>query len=262
VEAREEIQCPACSEMILASAKKCKHCGEWIERQDATVTETASQADLPSVFFVSADVPTSPLTRFPLVRRDGTELGRISKGGVISVPLPRGTHELRFGIPPADSAIVIAVPPGGGLEYHLHWYSGWFIAAKADTAPTPTQAGECDVVHESQLPETIKQHEAAAAVAMDSGNGLLVLLGVMGVGFMLWSFIQAADLTTASAPTSTPSRSTLAPATESDRQTCARQASGGMYSANEIRQLANQIPDISVAYSGCVMRRRQARAGN
>jgi len=28
---REEKPCPACSEPILATAKKCKHCGEWLE---------------------------------------------------------------------------------------------------------------------------------------------------------------------------------------------------------------------------------------
>lgn len=29
---RDEVQCPACSELILPTAKKCKHCGEWVAR--------------------------------------------------------------------------------------------------------------------------------------------------------------------------------------------------------------------------------------
>jgi hypothetical protein len=37
---REEIACPACGEFILATAKKCKHCGEWL---DARATLTADQ---------------------------------------------------------------------------------------------------------------------------------------------------------------------------------------------------------------------------
>jgi hypothetical protein len=40
----ETIPCPACSEQVLASARKCKHCGEWIT---------------PAVLITAAVVPTS-----------------------------------------------------------------------------------------------------------------------------------------------------------------------------------------------------------
>lgn len=50
----------------------------------------------------------------------------------------------------------------------------------------------------------------------------------------------------------------LAPATQAMKDACAREASGGFnYSANEIYEHANDIPDIAVRYSACVMRRRQ-----
>ena len=34
MEENETKQCPYCSEEILATAKKCKHCGEWLEESD------------------------------------------------------------------------------------------------------------------------------------------------------------------------------------------------------------------------------------
>jgi len=61
--------------------------------------------------------------------------------------------------------------------------------------------------------------------------------------------------------TATPgtTRNGLGPATRAMKDACAREASGGFnYSASEIAQYANDIPDIAVAYAGCVMRRRQA----
>lgn len=33
---RKEKECPACGEMILESAKKCKHCGEWVDGSHRT----------------------------------------------------------------------------------------------------------------------------------------------------------------------------------------------------------------------------------
>ena len=41
---KETIRCPFCGEEILAVAKKCKHCGEWIEEKN-TVEEKPSQKD-------------------------------------------------------------------------------------------------------------------------------------------------------------------------------------------------------------------------
>lgn len=37
------IQCPYCSEQILATAKKCKHCGEFLNKEDRA-EEVANQA--------------------------------------------------------------------------------------------------------------------------------------------------------------------------------------------------------------------------
>jgi hypothetical protein len=36
------IRCPFCSELILASAKKCKHCGEFLDKRNAINTNVAS----------------------------------------------------------------------------------------------------------------------------------------------------------------------------------------------------------------------------
>jgi hypothetical protein len=42
---KQVIKCPYCSEEILASAKKCKHCGEWLDRTDQQqLAIAASQA--------------------------------------------------------------------------------------------------------------------------------------------------------------------------------------------------------------------------
>lgn len=49
MEQREETTCPACAERVLLSARKCKHCGEWI-RPESNI-DGASPAD------AGADVP-------------------------------------------------------------------------------------------------------------------------------------------------------------------------------------------------------------
>lgn len=35
--------CPYCGEVILASAKKCKHCGEWLDKNFAKSRESWGQ---------------------------------------------------------------------------------------------------------------------------------------------------------------------------------------------------------------------------
>jgi len=42
----EEIKCPFCAEKIQADAKKCKHCGEWLDR---SYNPSGSQADAKSI---------------------------------------------------------------------------------------------------------------------------------------------------------------------------------------------------------------------
>lgn len=98
--------------------------------------------------------------------------------------------------------------------------------------------------------------------AHDPASTLTGVLMVASIGFRIWGFVQAASIDTPSTAGNNSGSRSLAPATASDRQTCARQASGGMYSADEIRASANAMPDIAVAYSGCIMRMRRARAGN
>ena len=44
---RETVNCPFCAEEILAVARKCKHCGEWLDAQD---TGTVSETDDHKVF--------------------------------------------------------------------------------------------------------------------------------------------------------------------------------------------------------------------
>jgi hypothetical protein len=40
----KRVRCPSCSEKILAAARKCKHCGEFISRDEAPSTEPANIA--------------------------------------------------------------------------------------------------------------------------------------------------------------------------------------------------------------------------
>jgi hypothetical protein len=44
--ARREVSCPACAEFILESARKCKHCGEWLAAADAELAIPDTQAEI------------------------------------------------------------------------------------------------------------------------------------------------------------------------------------------------------------------------
>lgn len=44
--APERIECPACGESILPAAKKCKHCGEWVQPQAAPAAPPTSGAGI------------------------------------------------------------------------------------------------------------------------------------------------------------------------------------------------------------------------
>lgn len=39
----KRISCPFCSEKILADAKKCRFCGEWMHKKDINVTEVKTK---------------------------------------------------------------------------------------------------------------------------------------------------------------------------------------------------------------------------
>ena len=39
MEKKEMKRCPYCGEMILAAAKKCKECGEWLENSEAIIAD-------------------------------------------------------------------------------------------------------------------------------------------------------------------------------------------------------------------------------
>jgi hypothetical protein len=43
-----QMRCPFCSELILATAKKCKHCGEFLSREVATPTPQKIKVNYPS----------------------------------------------------------------------------------------------------------------------------------------------------------------------------------------------------------------------
>lgn len=46
---REEVQCPACAETILAAAKKCRFCGEWLQARKVNAqSESRSAQEIPS----------------------------------------------------------------------------------------------------------------------------------------------------------------------------------------------------------------------
>jgi hypothetical protein len=55
---RSTKQCPACAEEILVAARKCKHCGEWLEEKDAAAAGLEAGSDLgdPSIEAVDAEI--------------------------------------------------------------------------------------------------------------------------------------------------------------------------------------------------------------
>ena len=61
-EPRHEMPCPACAELILATAKKCRHCGSWVsEGTDASGAGNASSV-AQSSRMVSSTFVATPMT--------------------------------------------------------------------------------------------------------------------------------------------------------------------------------------------------------
>jgi len=79
---REEVACPACGEMILAVANKCKHCGERFI-QDAGQSEPQPIENIPEiigtreVIFSMSRASVVKVGKFSLFTQDGTLLGEV-----------------------------------------------------------------------------------------------------------------------------------------------------------------------------------------
>jgi len=91
MESRDEVCCPSCGEMILRIAKKCKHCGEWLN------TDAVSTSSAHATFIVQVSDESAVLARYPLVNELGEKIGYVRKGVPLSFSLPKGVHRLRLG---------------------------------------------------------------------------------------------------------------------------------------------------------------------
>jgi len=112
MDVREEVACPACGEMILAVAKKCKHCGERLSPHIKNATLQApvgTDRDILTrevLFSMSqANLIQLKTTQFTLLTQDGASLGEVGyRLPPLSVSLIPGRHFLQlrnsFGVVP------------------------------------------------------------------------------------------------------------------------------------------------------------------
>ncbi len=86
MEVREEVACPACGENILASAKKCKHCGEWVATRTPSAHATRPPASSPNVTGKAVE----PETVEALSPRDGRrdDIADRGTGGRSTIGVP------------------------------------------------------------------------------------------------------------------------------------------------------------------------------
>jgi len=139
MKSRQEVSCPICGESILAVAKKCKHCREWLQVSSEALTPQQKAPPMKSdempelrheprvcTFQIASDTPTALLKPFPLFSVNGEKLGEIRKGQKLSVLLISGPQKLRFGIPPFDLSVTVDVPAGGGQDYQLNWIGDYW----------------------------------------------------------------------------------------------------------------------------------------
>lgn len=120
---RDEVPCPACAELILAAAKKCRHCGEWLQAHETLMPTNNLQTgnlEEPHTFVIADVSRSSPTASFRLSLPDGTPVGNLCKGDSLSVHLPHGRQLLSFGLESPDP-IEVEVPEGGGGETTLFW---------------------------------------------------------------------------------------------------------------------------------------------
>lgn len=89
---RDELSCPACSEMILATAKKCKHCGEWL----AGSKPSAYEAQPPVSSLSSSGQSGAPVATEPHSPREGQGDSIVAEGtGLQNVPVTVSVNGFR-----------------------------------------------------------------------------------------------------------------------------------------------------------------------